>query len=114
MGDTPDGAPECRGYGTNMTLAKREPLSFCEGNTQVYILMWPARSGISATGGPPRAPCYVRAAVPSPAPMLRGATAALAAVALTLVGCGSSVPKPEAVATYPVATHASFPTRQSL
>ncbi|HXE45089.1 MAG TPA: hypothetical protein VN635_07815 [Conexibacter sp.] len=47
--------------------------------------------------------------------MLRGATAALAAVALALAGCGgSSAPKPEAAATYPVATHASFPTRQSL
>ncbi len=47
--------------------------------------------------------------------MLRGATAAVAAAALTLAaGCGSSAPKPEAAATYPVATRASFPARQSL
>ncbi|HEX4805875.1 MAG TPA: hypothetical protein VFU94_08240 [Conexibacter sp.] len=46
--------------------------------------------------------------------MLRGATAAVAAAALALAGCGSSAPKPEASATYPVATHASFPARQSL
>jgi hypothetical protein len=114
MGNAPDGAPERRGYGTNVTLAKREPLSFCEGNTQVYIPMEPARSGISATGGPPSAPCYVRAAVPSRPPMPRGAAAVLATVALAFAGCGSSAPKPEPAATYPVATQASFPARQSL
>jgi len=73
-----------------------------------------ARSGIPATGGPPRAPCYVRAAVPGASAILRCTTAAAAAVALTLAGCGSSAPKPEPAATYPVATQASFPTRQSL
>lgn len=46
--------------------------------------------------------------------MLRGASAALAAGALALAGCGSSAPTPEAAATYPVATQASFPARQSL
>lgn len=97
-----------------MTLAKREPLSFCEGNTSVYIPLGPASSGISATGGPPLAPCYVRAAVPVGSAILRGTTAAAAAVALALAGCGSSAPKAEPPATYPVATRASFPTRQSL
>lgn len=76
--------------------------------------MGPASSGISPTGGPPRAPCYVRAAVPGASAILRRTTAAVAAVALTLAGCGSSAPKPEAAATYPVATQASFPARQSL
>jgi len=76
--------------------------------------MGSARGGISAIGGPPSTPCYVRAAVPRPAPTLRGATAVFAAVALTLAGCGSSAPKPEAAATYPVAAQASFPARQLL
>lgn len=54
--------------------------------------------------------------MPGRRPIVRGATAALAAVALALAGsgCGSSEPKPEPSATYPVATHASFPARQSL
>lgn len=99
-----------------MSLAKREPLSFCEGNTQVYIPMASGSSASRATGGPRRRPCYVRAAVPGRRPIARGATAALAAAALALAGagCGSGEPKPEPSGTYPVATSASFPARQSL
>lgn len=54
--------------------------------------------------------------MPGRRPIVRGATAALAAAALALAGsgCGSGEPKPEASGTYPVATHASFPARQSL
>ena len=48
--------------------------------------------------------------------MLRGATAATAAVALALAGCGGSdEPATEEAATYPVAiAQRSFPARQSL
>jgi len=52
--------------------------------------------------------------VPGASAILPSITAAAVAVALTLAGCGASEPKPEAAATYPVATQASFPTRQSL
>lgn len=52
--------------------------------------------------------------MPGRSAILRTATAAAAAAALALAGCGSSAPKPEAPATYPVATRASFPVRQSL
>ena len=98
-----------------MTLAKRELLSVCEGNTQVYIPTGLGSSAFRPTGGPPSGPCYVRAAVPSRRATLRGATAAVAAVALALAGCGGgSAPKPEASATYTVDTHAAFPARQSL
>ncbi len=98
-----------------MTLAKREPLSFCEGNTKVYIPMASGWNAFRPTGGPPFGPCYVRAAMPSRRATLRGATAAVAAVVLALAGCGGGgAPKPEASATYPVQTRASFPARQSL
>jgi hypothetical protein len=44
--------------------------------------------------------------------MLRGATAALAAAAVALAGCGGSHAEP--AATYSVATRATFPPHQSL
>ncbi len=47
--------------------------------------------------------------------MLRGATAATAAVALALAGCGGSDDSgSEHATTYPVTARASFPARQSL
>jgi len=47
--------------------------------------------------------------------MLRGATAATAAVAFALAGCGGSDGSgDEQSVTYPVTAHASFPPRQSL
>lgn len=47
--------------------------------------------------------------------MLRGATAATAAVALALAGCGGSDDSgAERSTSYPVTAHASFPARQSL
>ncbi len=53
--------------------------------------------------------------MPSRRATLRGATAAVAAVALALAGCGGgSAPPAEPAATYPVATQASFPAHQSL
>jgi hypothetical protein len=98
-----------------MALAKREPLSLCEGNTAFYIPMGPAKNAVSATGGRSSAPCYVRAAVPSRRSMLQGAMAATAAVALALAGCGGSDDwNGEQSATYPVAVHGAFPARQSL
>ena len=39
--------PNRTGYGTKVAHAKREPLSFCEGNTQVYIPMGSGRSALS-------------------------------------------------------------------
>jgi len=91
-------------------------LSFCEGNTLVYIPMASGMSAARATGGRARAPCYVRAAVPGSRPIVRGATAAAAAVALALAGCGgSNGPEREASATYSVAIPVrSFPARQHL
>lgn len=99
-----------------MTIAKREPLSFCEGNTAFYIPLRPASERFSAIGGRPRSACYVRAAVPSRGLLLRGATAATAAVALVLAGCGGSDDgDEEQVASYRVAiSDASFPARQRL
>jgi hypothetical protein len=109
-------ASDRTGYGTKVAHAKREPLSFCEGNTQVYIPLGPGSDAFRPTGGPPSGPCYVRAAVPSRGLKLRGATAATAAVALALAGCGGSdAPTAEQSATYSVAIpHRSFPARQSL
>jgi hypothetical protein len=47
--------------------------------------------------------------------MLQGATAAVAAVALALAGCGGSDDAgAERSATYPVSVHGAFPARQSL
>jgi hypothetical protein len=68
------------------------------------------------TGGPPIGPCYVRAAVPGSRAIVRGTTAAAAAVALALVGCGGSdEPQTEQSITYSVAIPVrSFPARQTL
>ncbi len=78
--------------------------------------MGSARSAYSPTGGPPRGPCYVRAAVPGRRPIARGATAAAAAVALALAGCGGAdEPQAEQSMTYSVAIPVrSFPARQRL
>jgi len=91
-------------------------LSFCEGNTQVYIQLWSALDADSSIGGRLTGPCYVRAAVPGRRPTVRGVTAAAAAAALALAGCGGAdAPKPEASATYAVAIPVrSFPARQLL
>ncbi len=111
----PNGASDRTGYGRNVTVAKREPLSLCEGNSAVYISLGSGDAPISPTGGRPSGPCYVRAAVPGRGPMLRGATAATAAAALALAGCGGSgAPAPEQAATYPVAVAARFPAHQRL
>jgi hypothetical protein len=84
--------------------------------TQRSIYRWRldgARSG--TTGGPAFGPWYVRAAVPVRGPTLGGATTAAAAVAIALAGCGGSGGSgAEQAATYAVATHAAFPSRQAL
>jgi len=111
----PNGAPERTGYGTKVARAKREPLSFCEGNTQVYIPMARARTCLPGTGGPPPDACYVRAAVPAGSAILRGTAAAAAAVALALAGCGGADEPAEQSITYSVAIPVrSFPARQLL
>jgi hypothetical protein len=100
-----------------MTIAKQEPLSFCEGNTAFYIPLAAGSERFCATGGRPSGACYVRAAVPSRGPLLRGATAATVAVALALAGCGDSDDggDEEQAASYRVAVpDASFPARQRL
>lgn len=99
-----------------MAIAKREPLSFCEGNTAFYIPLAAGSERFSTTGGRPFGACYVRAAVPSRKLLLRGATAATVAVALALAGCGGSdQADEEPEASYRVAVpHASFPERQRL
>lgn len=67
-------------------------------------------------GGPPNGPCYVRAAVPGSRLIVRGATAAVAAVALALGGCGDAdEPRAEQAITYSVAIPVrSFAARQRL
>jgi hypothetical protein len=78
--------------------------------------MGSARSASSRTGGRSRGPCYVRAAVPAGSAIIRGTTAAAAAVALALAGCGGAdEPAAEHSMTYSVAIPVrSFPARQRL
>jgi len=74
--------------------------------------------GIFRPAGARPGPCYVRAAVSRPGASLRGATAAVGAVALVLAaGCGGGERQDagEQDARYPVkVTSASFPNHQGL